>query len=69
MIPRDIVQVWVLPRTRQCPKINPALSSHSNHKGGAYAGAFFSDARIKSRDWLTELILVDYQVGVFQSIN
>ena len=40
-----------------------AISSGApSSSAGAYAGAFFSDARIKSRDWLTELILVDYQV-------
>ena len=30
-------------------------------KGYAYAGAFFSDCRVKSREWLYELILVDYR--------
>ena len=28
--------------------------------GNSYAGVFFSDARVKSRDWIFELILVDY---------
>ena len=27
---------------------------------GAYVGTFFSNSRIKSRDWLSELIVVDY---------
>ena len=30
-------------------------------KGYAYAGAFFTDCRVKSRDWLYELILIDYR--------
>ena len=30
-------------------------------KGYAYAGAFFTNCRVKSREWLYELILVDYR--------
>ena len=33
-------------------------------KGYAYAGAFFSNARVKSREWLYELILVDYRGSI-----
>lgn len=33
-------------------------------KGYAYAGAFFTDYRVKSRDWLYELILIDYRGSV-----
>ena len=37
----------------------PAKDSISSI-GNSYAGVFFSDARVKSRDWIFELILVDY---------
>jgi WD40 repeat protein len=30
-------------------------------KGFAYVGAFFTDCRVRSRDWLCELMLVDYR--------
>ena len=30
-------------------------------RGYAYAAAIFCDSRVKSRDWLYELILVDYR--------
>ena len=40
---------------------NEELSLGEASKGYAYAGAFFTDHRVKSRDWLFELILVDYR--------
>ena len=36
-------------------------SREANHSvQHSYAGVFFSDIRVKSRDWIFELILVDY---------
>ena len=39
-------------------KLPPKESAHSVQN--SYAGVFFSDVRVKSREWIYELILVDF---------
>ena len=42
------------------PRKENSNSQTGEYIGDAYVGAYFTEARIKSRDWLCELILVNY---------
>ncbi len=50
-----------LPQQSSTAAVDEVLNGPIDAKGYAYAGAFFTDYRVKSRDWLCELILVDFK--------
>lgn len=49
-----------LPQTSDSSSDSEVSHNNNTNNNYAYASAFFTDLRVKSRDWLCELILVDY---------